>query len=72
MTVMLTNAFSIADPEVQEFLNHRPNPQTSTWFEHCYSNGYSVEEMMGGYERWKRQRSTIEHESACPRMALNR
>lgn len=69
---MLKIAFSIADPEVQEYLNHQPTPDASTWFEHCYRNGYKVEQMMSGFERWKRRRSTIEHEAVKESMALNR
>ncbi len=65
---MLTSAFSIADPDVQEYLNYRADPNGTTWFEHCYAQGWTVEDMMGGYERWKAERDTIDHKHSSPQV----
>lgn len=61
---MLRESFSVADPLVQEFLDHRADPNGSTWFEYCLRNDFTVEEMMSGFERWKDDRVTIDHEAS--------
>jgi len=60
--VVLRQSFSVADPAMQEFLKHRADPTGSTWFEHCMRNKWTVERMMSGFEAWKRDRMTIDHE----------
>ena len=67
---MLTEAFSITDPDVQEFLSRRPNPHTASWFEHCLRNEFTVAQMMEGFGRWKAKRCTVEHRPSQPHLRL--
>lgn len=69
MIVMLRNGFSVADPLVREFLDHKPTPDSSSWFEYCYRNGWSVEDMMSEFEGWKADRVTIDHDPSPRREA---
>jgi hypothetical protein len=69
---MLTKSFSIADPLLQEFLDHRADPNGYSWFEHCMAKGWTVERMMSGFEGWKEDRVTVDHEPivSTPRSSI--
>ena len=63
---MLTSDFETAHDQIREFLSAK-DPQTGqTWFEFCRARGFTMSEMLAGFERQQERNAadqTIDHDA---------
>jgi len=51
---MLTKSFEQAQKDIAEILSHRNYQTGETWYDFCRKRGFSMDEMLSGFEMTER------------------